>query len=832
MDLNELPPDVDFDFIFGANIDTSTNNPTFCTQVDPEEQQCAPSVSEVDPVDQRDAPNVSEVRLSLEETHLEEIQQVVHNTELAGGQSGTEGLFSEAVEAEVWSTPQGPHNGMTFSTLLEAKEYYNSYAKRIGFSIRTNTSRRSAFTKEVEKVQFVCNKEGKGKKSKSEEQIDELIYDSDDDSNSDQEGGAEMPVEGEEDRKHNKNSAGIKRKREKMKCTQCKARMVVKLIGARWHLMSEFYGSRQLVPYEDKDVHNFRSTLRTTEKYKDMQETLEYFEELKQHDPEYFYKFKLDDDYRLRNLFWIDGAARRAYETYHDCVSFDTTYMTNMYDMPFAPFIGINRHGQSFQLGCAFLRDEKTPSFVWLFQTFLEAMKEKAPLNIITDQDGAMRSAIEHVFPLANHRNCRWHIMNKAAGTVGPLLKEDKELEDEFKDCINYSVMPEEFEAKWQAMIQKHQSTQRSEGFNAVLKLYVSPNLSILDFVKQYQKIQDKCLVAQDGQDFRTDDKTRNTWSKNPIEKHASTVYTKNIFYRFSKEFEKIEEYFVQHIGDYQFRLVPNDKFVDGYGTRSYNVTAVEEEESYYCECSKFDRDGIICCHIIKVMSRFGVKKLPDRYIMGRWKQQEMTVGTNANANLQADVGTSGMPLQNQKTIRFSNLASTLTKFAREGSNSEDAYEIVTRHIGMMRSELEDLKKKKKKRTRCNEISANTAAGALNNPSTPHATNAHMSAPSAPLTTATSVAASTTAMSSHTGLGTIGTNLQDPTIPSNSGKVKNPPRSVVKGRKKSKRLSNGMNAQPKRRNQCSICHSDKHTAPKCPNKIEKRVPNAEMQLFT
>lgn len=376
------------------------------------------------------------------------------------------------------------------------------------------------------------------------------------------------------------------------------------------------------------------------------------------------------------------------------------------------------------------------------------------------------------------------------------------------------------------------QSTQRGEGFNAVLKLYVSPNLSILDFVKQYQKIQDKCLVAQDGQDFRTDDKTRNTWSKNPIEKHASTVYTKNIFYRFSKEFEKIEEYFVQHIGDYQFRLVPNDKFVDGYGTRSYNVTAVEEEESYYCECSKFDRDGIICCHIIKVMSRFGVKKLPDRYIMERWKQQEMTVGTNANANLQADVGTSGMPLQNQKTIRFSNLASTLTKFAREGSNSKDAYEIVTKHIGMMRSELEDLKKKKKKRTRCNEISANTAAGALNNPSTPHATNAHMTAASAPLTTATSVAASTTAMSSHTGLGTIGTNLQDPTIPSNSGKVKNPPRSVVKGRKKSKRLSNGMNAQPKRRNQCSICHSDKHTAPKCPNKIEKRVPNAEMQLFT
>jgi len=35
-----------------------------------------------------------------------------------------------------------------------------------------------------------------------------------------------------------------------------------------------------------------------------------------------------------------------------------------------------------------------------------------------------------------------------------------------------------------------------------------------------------------------------------------------------------------------------------GMEKRNYLVTAVEEEEIYYYECSKFDRDGIICCHI------------------------------------------------------------------------------------------------------------------------------------------------------------------------------------------------------------------------------------------
>jgi len=353
--------------------------------------------------------------------------------------------------------------------------------------------------------------------------------------------------------------------------------------GRIMQLMNEFYGSAQLVPYEGKDVSNFHSKIRRIEKYKDMQETLDYFKKLEQQDAEFFYKIKLDAAHKVECLFWVDGAARHAYiESYSDLVSFDATYMTNMYDMPFAPFIGINRHGQSFMLGCAFIRNEKIPSYVWLFETFLEAMQGKAPVGIITDQDAAMRCAIAQIFPNTNHRNCRWHIMDKFSSTIGPILAADEELEEDFKECLNYTVTPDEFESKWSAMVSKYslqdnehfqrlyaicssfvpayymhcfypflQSTQRSEGFNSVLKKYVNPNMSVLHFVRQYQNIQDKCLVAQDGQDFRTDDRERRRWSKYPIEKHASAVYTKNLFYRFSKEFEKTAEYDVRSEGQF-----------------------------------------------------------------------------------------------------------------------------------------------------------------------------------------------------------------------------------------------------------------------------------------
>ena len=68
-------------------------------------------------------------------------------------------------------------------------------------------------------------------------------------------------------------------------------------------LMNEFYGSAQLVPYEGKDVGNFRSTIRRTEKYKDMQETLDYFKELENKDPKFFYKIKLDNEHRVDSFF-------------------------------------------------------------------------------------------------------------------------------------------------------------------------------------------------------------------------------------------------------------------------------------------------------------------------------------------------------------------------------------------------------------------------------------------------------------------------------------------------------------------------------------------------
>ena len=111
---------------------------------------------------------------------------------------------------------------------------------------------------------------------------------------------------------------------------------------------------------------------------------------------------------------------------------------------------GIDRNGITIQLGCGFLRNEKTEGFVWLFTEFKKAMGGKDPANIITDQDIAMKAAIADVFVRLVHRNCHLHIMENARKTMGAFLdsKEDgkQELVDDFKDFIENSFTLAHFE--------------------------------------------------------------------------------------------------------------------------------------------------------------------------------------------------------------------------------------------------------------------------------------------------------------------------------------------------------------------------------------------------
>lgn len=103
------------------------------------------------------------------------------------------------------------------------------------------------------------------------------------------------------------------------------------------------------------------------------------------------------------NFFWRDGRSKLDYDCFGDVVSFDATFRLNKYNLICAPFVGVNHHWKNMLFGCAFLLDESTHSYVWLFESFLESMGNTQPKTIFTNENEAMSKAIETVFTKTRH---------------------------------------------------------------------------------------------------------------------------------------------------------------------------------------------------------------------------------------------------------------------------------------------------------------------------------------------------------------------------------------------------------------------------------------------
>ncbi|KAL4371424.1 hypothetical protein AHAS_Ahas06G0164400 [Arachis hypogaea] len=82
------------------------------------------------------------------------------------------------------------------------------------------------------------------------------------------------------------------------------------------------------------------------------------------------------------------------YQCFGDVLAFDTTYRKNKYRRPLVIFSGCNHHRQTCIFGFALVEDERTATYMWLLQNFLEVMLNKSPSVVVTDGDEAMKAAI------------------------------------------------------------------------------------------------------------------------------------------------------------------------------------------------------------------------------------------------------------------------------------------------------------------------------------------------------------------------------------------------------------------------------------------------------
>jgi hypothetical protein len=112
-----------------------------------------------------------------------------------------------------------------------------------------------------------------------------------------------------------------------------------------------------------KNIDNLKQSERKRKQNTDIACTLKYIERIQLTKPGFCCKMEVDGTGAVRSLFWTDGRSRMDYKIYGEFISFDTTYSTNKYNMPFAPILGINGHGKTIVFGWALLKDQRADTF-------------------------------------------------------------------------------------------------------------------------------------------------------------------------------------------------------------------------------------------------------------------------------------------------------------------------------------------------------------------------------------------------------------------------------------------------------------------------------------
>ncbi|XP_040372470.1 protein FAR1-RELATED SEQUENCE 5 isoform X2 [Rosa chinensis] len=597
---------------------------------------------------------------------LDEPQPEISDTNLQESESGINQLEYNGIRYDKLA----PEDiiGVKFVTVEAAETFYYTYAKAMGFDVRKDDKRTSARTGRVTIRKWVCSAEG--------ERLEKYM-----DNNNNvrmpkkltrchcpclfkvryfKEKNSYVVVDFKTDHSHDlaqpQESHFLRSHRSvpdsHLALATSMRRVSIKTCHA-YQYMADISGGFANVGFKMKDLYNkLDSSQHEIVLEGDAKATLAYLEGKAAEDKKLFCKYSTYESNRLANLFWRDSTSLLDYCCFGDVLVFDSTYKTNHYGKPLVLFVGSNNHLLTTIFGFALLVDETVETYTWVLQMFLESMEGKKPLGILTDGDEAMRKAIELVVPGCPHRLCTWHISKNAQKKL-----HNPETVAEFRRCMFDETTPCGFEQRWRAMVEKYglhnrnwvkmmydkrekwaeafvsghffarmRSTQRCERMNRYVKDSLSfSGVKLIELIPQLDKALERLRNKVAEEDFRSNNSAHALSTQlRQLEKHASTIYTDNVFQLICVEIDRVGGLITSRIMHLNSCRV--------YITSSYNND--EEKEcttTYYhresdprvvCSCKLYECEGIPCSHLFNVMKHERMREIPLSLVLKRWTKQ------------------------------------------------------------------------------------------------------------------------------------------------------------------------------------------------------------------
>ncbi|KAM3213031.1 hypothetical protein ACQJBY_065819 [Aegilops geniculata] len=329
-------------------------------------------------------------------------------------------------------------------------------------------------------------------------------------------------------------------------------------------------------------------------------------------------------------------------------------------------------------------------------------MGGKQPATVITDQDAPMKEVVLAVFNQSKHRNCLFHVKKKAEEKCCRTFVTKGDLHADFTDIVHNSLTITEFEKLWKEMVEKYDigsvkyfkimwkerrrwvpvyfktdflplihSTSRSEGMNAIFKDNVASTYNVMSFMTEYQRISERIEDMEREQDSKTRTTQPTFWVRNELEVQAPRMYNWQIFYLFQKHanlhvdvIENGSRYEV-----YKSRMLAEKDF----STRCYLVLANINHGDFACICGKFQKDGIVCAHILRVLQQLNISELPEKYYLERWKPKDRKYVRHKQFNIPMEL------TEGNRHMRYTLLSKMLNEMASDGARANEKYLFVVR---------------------------------------------------------------------------------------------------------------------------------------------------------
>ncbi|KAI3847706.1 hypothetical protein MKX03_028791 [Papaver bracteatum] len=273
--------------------------------------------------------------------------------------------------------------------------------------------------------------------------------------------------------------------------------------------------------------------------------------------------------------------------------------------------------------------------------TFLRLMG-KAPQTILTDQDPWMTKAIKADFPETKHSFCIWHITAKFSGWFLSTLRSKY-----FDWCSDFYKLyrletVEEFEKEWFTTMSKYKldknkhiiglfdmrrrwvpaflrsyffggmtTTGRSESINSFIKRFIDSRSSLCQFIQQVD------LAIQNIEQTEMH-KQRIFVPRvvSPIEEQAQKTLTQFAFKKFREELVRASQYGIFRNVGYNYTM---RYFQESKNTKRRKVYWDGKKAS--CSCKQFEFSGIICRHILSVLSHTDCFEIPKAFLPCRWRR-------------------------------------------------------------------------------------------------------------------------------------------------------------------------------------------------------------------